>query len=235
MNVTTPLMDARKIMPTSYVDALYIMFKDMAGSATTLQDDVAGILYTPNNTLTINANNSFDCDDSAGVALTLPAAYQEFAADDDIITLVVCRVSTIGDLANFGVGAGTQGIVNRFVTSGASTNHAIFDDGTNTQMQVTGTITPTPSVSDYVMSAGAWDRSVGSEHYVYNVTTNAAIMDASETGVANAVFTPTSVIRFTNMSDVLLAAMFRFTGDGLPVTWKADMLAMAQAVVGEKG
>jgi hypothetical protein len=236
MNLKTPLMYGREFIPAAYQDKIYCGIITGKGSDTTLQDDFLANVWTPDtpSTFVHNSDKTFDCDDSAAVSLT-SGAFPAIAVGEDLLLVSIFKVQALDGLSTYACGsAGTTGFANRCSMDFATGTGPIVKDGVTavtTAAQSRADASNDPAVGDVVLVATAWDRTVGTELYFYNVTEGVEIDNTSTAQAANAGFTPTSVTRITAQDNVYCDMTFSFTSNGLPATWKADMLAMANNLV----
>lgn len=244
MNITTPLMYARKFIPSEYIDNIYVGFGTARGSGQSIQCDFTDLAWIPDNTFTRNSDKTFDCNDSAPVATT--NTNKQIAAGEDVVMVMVGDVLAVPGTCIFTVGSpATNGIGLRFETDRVTnTTGPIVKDGTTsiTASQTRSDTLANPSAGDTVLLACAWDRSEadGLAGYMYNITTG-TVMEETFTAVAtpnqasNNATTPSQAMRLSNMNNVRYAGVFTFTSNGLPATWAADMLTLANNVIALKG
>jgi len=234
MLVKTPqqVIKERGIIPANYIPNLYCLFDEMMSDGS-MQDDVGGVRYTPNNTFTVNGDHTVKLSDSAAIATDYPTTNKTIAATTDLVSFLVASRTLTGssDLTafNFGKGAGS-GIVNRQADDGTG---ALIHDGV-ASLNATAAMTPA-ATGDYILSVAVLDRDVGVFGYYYNLTTASVIGDNSSAGTLSNSLVPGSFIKIANCEKLLQAGIFTFPSNGLPATWKADMVTLGNAAVAARG
>jgi len=237
MLLETPLMYSRKFIPEAYQNKIYSGTITGKGSAATLQDDFLANVWTPDNTLVHNVDKTFDCDD-AGIIPLDSGEFPLIAGDTDLVCVSVFKVKEISGSTLFLTGSpGTTGFNNRYSIDYTTGLAGIVKDGVTQLSAVQSRIDDSndPEVGDTVVSVLAWDRSVGIYGYFYSISKEVEIDDTSQGGVANAAFTPTSQTRISLADNIYCSLTFAFPSNGLPSTWREDMVELANNVVNLKG
>jgi len=239
MLIETPLQYLQRFVPAAYLDKVYSGVVLNTGSDTVLQDDFLDNVWTPDNTLVKNSNKTFDSNDTTVVTFT-SGAWPALVTGQDVLMVSVFKVADISALVSHAMGSLTAGMHNKSNSlQFPGGNGADGGDGTTALPAVSLSIVEEDNAvnGDTILMASAWDRNVGLEQYIYNITQGKVIVTNTSTGVANeASFVPAGTTRFTNMDSVYAALTFSFPSNGLPAsaTWKADMLTLANSAIALK-
>lgn len=212
----------------TYMTAIYDSYITMRGSGTNLQSDIynriavlSNYTRTKNNTLTGDATSALTSYTGTHIAT---------GADTDLISVAVGKVLAgtnfvLGDVADNHIKVGTQ-----------SASVSRFHDGAATDTANTGTKVQ-PSDGDLVVCVAVRDQGNEAYGYCWNFTTNALAWETlTVSGATTAAITPEvnkgSLLDWTEFYGGMV---FEFAAAGLPSTWKADMVAMANTLISKKG
>lgn len=241
MLIKTPKMSYREFLPTGYEAYLYDGVVNMRGSATTLQSDFGPRIWTPSS-LTRDTDGTIDVNDSASITIS-SGSFPQIAGTTDVLMVAVCNIgAATGDLY-YAIGSGAgQGLSCRFSPDQATGLCPVFRDSTSGVVTVVSGRSDAsldPSVGDTVLIALAADRSAQINGYFYNLTTNEAIEDVAASGATSGTIAPQDgaanvVVRYSNLTNLYGAMTFAFTSNGLPTTWKSDVVKLARNLISAK-